>query len=168
MPKKPDWYRQFEGIVERLSNLPPDQELIRQSIEGIFGVKRTEARRIFVIAGGEGRFIKVSALLKYVESRREDAGAQRKRKNRLAHTIATEKCLAPARTAAFRLPKLPSVGDIHPDVRFESGVLFVPYGGFEDLVAKMLTLAKAMQFDTEKFREMAEHGLAGMPERVAG
>src|ERR1051326_5557868 len=164
MPKKPTWYQQFEGIVEALKKLPDDQPIRRFEVQSLLHVGRTEATRIMSLAGSEqvGAYtiVKADALVRYLESRREDAGLARKRKNRIAHTVATERALQPARSATFKLPKLPMVGDLSADIEFQDGVLSTRYQGFEDVVGKLVSLAKAMQFDPERFRELAEAGLA--------
>jgi hypothetical protein len=159
MPKKPDWYAQFEGIVEKLSSFHPDQPLNRVDVEKLLKVKRTEATRILNLAGGKNGLLNARTLLLYVESRREDAGHDRRRRDKLAHVVASERSMAPLRDRTFRLPKLPSIEDIPETVQFSNGVLTLRYESFEDLFTQIFLLAKAAQFDGERLLDLVARSL---------
>jgi hypothetical protein len=163
MPRKPDWYANFEPILERLSSLDPAQGLSRPTVQEIFAVKKTEATRVMKVAGavpaGPLLFVKASALLAYVESRRGEVKKERKRRSAIAHTVATEASITPARYATFKLPKVPNFDDLGDAVSFREGTLLLKYSSFEDLIAKLMSLGKAGLHQADRFQEIVEKSL---------
>lgn len=161
MPRKPDWYANFESILERLSTLHNEQ-ITRQAVEEIFGVKKTEAVRIMRVAGGwtagKSMFVLGTALILYVESRRGEVKKERKRRSAIAQTVATEASITPARYSTFKLPPVPNFDEL-TDISFEAGALRVGYVSFEDLMVKLVSLSKAMLHQADRFQEIVEKSL---------
>lgn len=166
MARKPEWFAQIEGIRERLSSLHPEATLVRVDVETLFSVKRTEATRIFQIAGGIGlgrgqtALITAGHLLRYVESRQGEVKKERKRRAAFAQVVAEEAAISPARHSNFKLPKVPSFDELGDAVSFRAGEMKVKYESFEDLMSKLVSLGKAGLHQSDKFQEMVESGLS--------
>jgi hypothetical protein len=151
--------------MERLSAMHPDQPLGRADVEQIFSVKRTEARRIIEIAGPDPTpeyaraIVLAGVLLRYVESRRGEVKKERKRKNAIAHVVATEAAISPARHSTFKLPKVPSFDELGDAVSFREGALTIQYSSFEDLMAKLVSMGQAALHKSDLFQELVEKSL---------
>jgi hypothetical protein len=168
MPRKPEWFANLEPILERLSSLDALQPMNRRDVEDMFAVKKTEANRIMEIAGpdpqlsgGRLMIVRAGSLLRYVESRRGEVKKERKRRSAIAHTVATEASITPARYATFKLPKVPSFDDLGDSVTFCNGTLTVHYVSFEDLMAKLVSLGKAGLHQADRFQEIVQKSLEG-------
>jgi len=163
MPRKSEWYQHVPSALEELEHFPAPV-VDRAALERLLRLGRREAIRLMHRFGGyqAGRtfLIDRSDLVRQLEvvAAGDEFSREEQRRLRLTdHLSKVRRELAARRVRIERLPD--RAGDELPaGVRLEPGLLEIEFMDTEQLLQRLLGLARAISADYEKFRHLAEPG----------